>query len=105
MSTRTDSLTRRLSQVERTVAEHAEQERLTACNCRIPPRGVTVLYKNDLENVEKEFSQTCPAHGFRRLGHIILFHSDYPYKYGRADELLDQYNARLEAWEAENDEF
>jgi hypothetical protein len=103
MSTRTDSLTRRLSQVERTVAEHAEKERLTACNCRAG--GVTVLNKNDLGNVEEEFSQTCPAHGFRRLGHIILFHSEYPYKYGRADELLDQYNARLEAWEAENDEF
>ena len=105
MSNRTDSLTRRLSQVERAVAEHAEEERLTACNCRIPPRGITVLYKQDLAGIEKELSQTCPAHGFRRLGQILLVHSDYPYKYGRADELLDQYHARREALEAENDEF
>jgi len=104
MARKTDSLTRRLSQVERAITEHAERERLTACNCLTFLRGVTIVWAHDPESFEKEMTQICPVHGFRRLGKILFFHTDYPHQYGRADELLDQYNARLKAWEAENDE-
>jgi hypothetical protein len=98
VSGRLTGLRRRLAKVEKALAETAEQEKMAGCIC-IPRRGrfTTIAFSNKPEEFEAEMNQKCPAHGFRSLGHIVVFRVVGPGEEDercKLDDLLDEYRAR-----------
>jgi len=87
-----------LEKAEKALSETVEEKKLAGCIC-IPYGGrfTTIAFSNKPEEFEVEMNQTCPAHGFRSLGQIMIF-----YVVGRGgqcdrsrlDELLAEYRAR-----------
>jgi hypothetical protein len=66
MSGKLSSLSRRLAKIERQLIDGARREELENCICR----QLTVADPNKPEEFEAEMNETCPLHGFRRLGEI-----------------------------------
>jgi hypothetical protein len=99
MSGKLAGFRRRLERVEKVVAKTAEQKNLADCIC-IPcgARFSTIAFTNKPEEFEAEMNQKCPAHGFRSLGHIIVFTVVGPgQKKGercRLDDLMVEYRTR-----------
>lgn len=56
--------------VEKTVAELAARERPAGCVCERGSEGMTVAWSS--ESFEAEMNRTCPVHGFRRLGLVMV---------------------------------
>jgi hypothetical protein len=89
MSGKLSSLSRRLAKIERQLIDGARREELENCICR----QLTVADPNKPEEFEAEMNETCPLHGFRRLGEII----EIQYigrKNTKLDQLLEIYRAR-----------
>lgn len=105
MSGKVSSLSRRLAKMEKATAKRAERDKLAGCICKYypSPNGVTVAISTEPDKFEAEMNQTCSAHGFRRLGHIIVITPEDPFRRSktRMDELLEEYEARLRAYESE----
>jgi len=70
MSTKLPGLGKRLARVERVVADAARRERLTGCICKRHPFDRTLIISP--EEFEAEMNRTCPVHGFRRMGELII---------------------------------
>ena len=98
MSGKLTGFRRRLARVEKALAETAEQEQLADCICLpSPKRFGTIAFSNKPEEFEAEMNQTCPVHGFRSLGHIMVFRVVAPGQKDetcRLDELVEEYHAR-----------
>ena len=99
MSGKLPGLRRRLEKVEKALAETAEKEKPANCIC-IPDgkRFSTIAFSNKPEEFEADMNQRCPAHGFRSLGHIMVFRVVGPGQKKderrRLDNLLAEYRAR-----------
>jgi hypothetical protein len=99
MSGKLAGFRKRLERVEKAVAQTAEQKNLADCIC-IPcgARFSTVAFTNKPEEFETEMNQTCPAHKFRSLGHIIVFRVVGPGQKKdercRLDDLMAEYRTR-----------
>jgi DNA-directed RNA polymerase subunit RPC12/RpoP len=67
-------LQRRLAKVEKVLAETAEEEKPANCIC-IPcgKRFNTIAFSNKPKEFEADMNLRCPAHGFRSLGHVMVF--------------------------------
>jgi hypothetical protein len=103
VSGRLTGFRRRLENVEKALAETAEQEELAGCICKVrdvsPP---TMAFSNRPDEFEAEMNQTCPVHGFRCLGYVMAIRfvaSGRKHERGRLDDLLDEYYARQAEYE------
>ncbi len=71
MSEKLPNLEKRVAEVERQAAELARREKLADCNCY--PRGKNFPHAFwSPEQFEDATNLPCPAHGFRRLGRIMI---------------------------------
>ena len=68
----------------------AKQEMLRKCNCR----PTTIAYTTKPEEFEAEMNLSCPAHGFRRLGWIVLLGDAGP-EGAKLRQLVELYQERL----------
>jgi len=98
MSGKLTGFRRRLAKVEKALENTVEQQKLSDCICKVrdqsPP---TIVFSNNPEVFEAEMNQTCPVHGFRNLGHIMVFRVVAPGQKDercRLDELVEEYHAR-----------
>jgi hypothetical protein len=94
MSAKYTSLARRLDKLEQQLAENSRRVKLRNCTCQ------TVTSAHTSAGFEAEMNQSCPAHGFRRLGHIIMLSFVNPDKSVTEDsaklqELRHAYELRL----------
>jgi hypothetical protein len=100
VSEKLSNLEKRVAEAERQAADLARRERLGDCNCY--PRGKT--FPNAFwspEQFEAVANLPCPAHGFRRLGRIMIvqyvgqgvIHDEESEK--RLNRLVDEYELRL----------
>jgi hypothetical protein len=98
---------KRLERLEEKYADLARQEALANCICQTH----TVAYSTKI--FEAEMNKTCPAHGFRRLGQLMISRI-VPTREDRADsvdertvgldELVKEYMRRLAEFEQAEDE-
>jgi len=86
---------KRLEKLEQQVAEIKRRESPAKCNCR--PFTIAA----SAEYFEAEMNQTCPVHGFRRLGKINVLNVEIVDK-GKVTErsqgvpeLMQEYERRL----------
>ena len=61
------SLRRRIAKAEKALANRKKQQELANCVCG----GVVTAIPGQAEEFEAEINRTCPAHGYRRIGHLI----------------------------------
>ena len=89
------NLRKRLEKLEQQLAEIKRRESLGKCNCRNFTLAATAEY------FEAEMNQTCPVHGFRRLGKIQVYKVTIGAKEGVTErsqgvrELVQEYERRL----------
>src|SRR5260370_33531407 len=72
MSRKLANLNKRLAKVEQTAAHIATQEKLANCNCYTYLPGMKMLVVKDAKEFEAHMNLSCPAHGFRRLGRLMV---------------------------------
>jgi hypothetical protein len=72
MSRKHANLNRRLAKVEQQVTHIAAREKLANCNCYPDPLGIKRLVVKDAKEFEAHMNLSCPAHGFRRLGRLMV---------------------------------
>jgi hypothetical protein len=86
---------KRLEKLEHQLAELKGRESPAKCNCR----NFTIAAA--AEFFEAEMNQTCPVHGFRRLGKILVYKVRIGAKEGSTErsqgvpELVQEYERRL----------
>jgi hypothetical protein len=86
---------KRLEKLEQQVAEIKRRESPAKCNCRNLTLAATAEY------FAAEMNQTCPVHGFRRLGKIQVYKVWIGAKEGGTErsqgvpELVQEYERRL----------
>jgi hypothetical protein len=87
---------KRLEKLEQQVAEIKRRESPAKCNCRNSTPAASAEY------FQAEMNQTCPVHGFRRLGKIHVFEVQIVGKDGNVTErsqgvpeLVQEYERRL----------
>jgi hypothetical protein len=88
------NLEKRLAQVEKKLAEIANQEALADCICIKGPMRIPMA------ELEAEMNRPCPRHGLRRMGHIInavIVSSDRTLteESRKRSELIEAYERRL----------
>lgn len=91
-----------MAKVEQQVADKARREKLANCNCfpHDPKRLGAPFVVSDEKKFESEMNLTCPAHGFRRFGQLLVLkfvHSDgtFDEKSVRLGQVVDEYERRL----------
>jgi len=72
MSGRLSSLSRRLAKVEQQQADRARREELADCNCPAIKSSVSFLVPIFPEALEAQLNKTCPVHGLRRFGDMVI---------------------------------
>ena len=71
MSAKLTSLRKRLAKLEQEQADRAKVEELADCNC--PKFKSTLSFLAVFpEALEAEMNETCPVHGLRRFGDIVI---------------------------------
>jgi len=87
---------KRLEKLEQQMAEIARRKSPVKCNCRTHTLAAAAEY------FAAEMNQTCPVHGFRRLGKIMVFNVKIVGKNGDVEErsqgvaeLVQEYEQRL----------
>ena len=75
MSRKLSELNKRLAKVEQQVANIATRDKLANCNCY--PKGpngraLPWFVVKDAKEFEADMNLSCPAHGFRRLGRLMV---------------------------------
>ena len=100
---------KRLEKLEQKLSDLLRQKELENCTCQT----LTVAYSS--QSFEAEMNTPCPAHGFRRLGQVMVIHVE-PMggePAGTVDDkesielerLVEEYERRLaQVEEAENEE-
>ena len=71
MSAKLSSLRKRLATLEQWQADRARREELENCNCPELKSDVSFLAVWP-EALEAEMNETCPVHGLRRFGPIVI---------------------------------
>jgi hypothetical protein len=86
---------KRLERLEQKLTEIAKRKSAVNCNCRdFTPAAVAEFF-------QAEMNQTCPVHGFRRLGKIQVYKVRIGPKEGGTEqsqgvpELVQEYERRL----------
>jgi hypothetical protein len=90
MSGKLLDLKRRLARVERTLVDVAKREEMVNCICS----QSTTVDADRPEEFEAEMNLTCPAHGYRRLGALVVI-SHVGRESAKLDQLLETYKSRL----------
>ena len=90
MSGKLSSLRKRLEVVEKLAAEKAEREK-PVCTCKVGQGAITWIYRWKPELLEAEMNQTCPIHGFRDLGRLVMWEIDF----GIEDDRSEEHNSRI----------
>ena len=75
MSAKLSSLHKRLARLEQECAAKARHEELADCNCPGMKSAGSFLAPIFPEALEAELNKTCPVHGFRQLGRIVVMDS------------------------------
>jgi hypothetical protein len=93
MSTRLFILNKRLVKVEQQVAHIAWREKLADCKCfpKGPAGSALPFVVKNAEEFEADMKVTCPVHGFRRLGALMIVQIA-----GRKGEISEEYTRRME---------
>lgn len=71
MSRNLANLYKRLAKLEQECAEIELHEKLRNCNCPEVKSAAPFFFAFGPEQFEADMNQTCPVHGFRRLGKIL----------------------------------
>jgi hypothetical protein len=71
MSAKLSSLRKRLDKLEQEQADRARREELADCNCPELKSAVSFLAVCP-RKFEEEINTTCPVHGLRRFGKIVI---------------------------------
>ena len=100
MSRKLSDLYKRLAKVEQQAAHIATQEKLANCNCYPHTLGLKMLVVKDAKEFEADMNLSCPAHGFRRLGRlmvstIVARRGEISEDCARRNELVREYEGRL----------
>ena len=100
MSRKLANLNMRLAKVEQQAAHIATREKLGNCNCYPNPLGIKMLVVKDAKEFEAEMNLSCPAHGFRRLGKLMVVtivsrKGEISEECARREELVTEYERRL----------
>jgi len=99
MSGKLSGLQKRLTKVEKQLADRADRARrawLAKCNCK------DWTLAGPAEQFEEQMKLRCPCHGFRRLGKITrLLYTEPGSPPTRLDELIATYEAGLAEAERE----
>ena len=70
MSAKLASLRKRLAKLEQEHADRVRREELVDCNCpELKSHGFLAVWP---EALEAEMNETCPVHGLRRFGEIVI---------------------------------
>lgn len=98
-----NNLNMRLAKVEQQVAHIATREKLANCNCY--PKGpngraLPWFVVKSAEEFEADMNLSCPAHGFRRLGKLMVVSivsrkGEISEDCARRNELVTEYYRRL----------
>jgi hypothetical protein len=94
MSAKLSSLRKRLDTLEQQWADRARLEELADCNCpgiKSPGLFLAPIFP---EALKAELNKTCPVHGFRQLGRIVMMN------FGNQEstkvlQLIEEYELRL----------
>lgn len=99
MSAKLSSLSKRLAKLEQGQADRAKVKELANCNCPELKSVVSFLAVCP-RKFEEEINTTCPVHGLRRFGKIVI--TDFVNLGGTTSEwaiklhqLIDSHNLRL----------
>lgn len=100
MSRKLANLNTRLAKVEKQATYIATQEKLANCNCYPDPLGMGRLVVRDGKEFEAHMNLSCPAHGFRRLGNLMVVtivgqKGETSEDCTRCKELVAEYHRRL----------
>ena len=99
MPRKLSDLNKRLAKVEQRAAHIARREKLANCNCYPDPLGIKMLVVKDAKEFEAQMNLSCPAHGFRRLGKLmvvtIVGEGGISEECTRREELATEYDRRL----------
>ena len=100
MSRKLSDLNKRLAKVEQLAAHIAMREKLGKCNCYPDPVGLKMLVVKDAKEFEAQMNLPCPAHGFRRLGKLMVVtivggKGEISEECARREELVEEYDRRL----------
>jgi hypothetical protein len=71
MSAKLSSLRKRLAKLEQEQADRARVEELANCNCPELKSAASYLAVCP-SKFEKDINETCPVHGLRRFGTIVI---------------------------------
>lgn len=93
MSGKLSSLSRRLTRIERQLIGATMRAGLANCNCQ----EEYLAGPDKPGEFEAAMNLKCPAHGFRRLGAILVYDSWRKKTDTKLNELLEIYEARLAA--------
>ncbi len=88
------ALRKRLAKIERDLAQMETRKELAHCLCR------KVTQALDPEEFEAEMNRTCPVHGVRRLGQLLIIRMINPDRSlapesVKLHQLVDKYKCRL----------
>ena len=72
MSSKLSELNKRLAKVEQRAADIATRQSFANCNCYPDPLVLKILVVKDAKEFEAHMNLSCPAHGFRRLGKLMV---------------------------------
>ena len=100
MSRKLSNLNKRLAKVEQQTTHIATREKLVNCNCYPDPLGLKMLVVKDAKEFEAQMNLSCPAHGFRRLGKLMVVtivggNEEISEEGARRKELAKEYDRRL----------
>ena len=100
MSRKLTNLNMRLAKVEQQATHIATREKLANCNCYPDPLGIKLLVVKDAKEFEAHMNLSCPAHGFRRLGRLMVSiiggqRGEISEECARRKELVAEYYRRL----------
>jgi len=72
MSTKLSSFSKRLAKLEQECADRVRREELEDCNCPEMKSTVSFLAPVFPEALEAALNKTCPVHGLRRFGPMVM---------------------------------
>lgn len=106
MSGKLSSLGRRLARVEQQLTERKRRAELGNCNCP----EITIALPHLAEEFKAEMNRTCPVHGFRRLGKLLVVSFVEPgmtvtEESAKLDQLVETYRFRLSQLHSSGTEF
>jgi len=94
MPAKFSSPSNRLAKLEREWAERVKREELADCNCPAMKSAGSFLAPIFPEALEAELNKTCPVHGFRQFGRIVVMNFGNQ-ESAKLLQLVEEYRLRL----------